>query len=106
MQTFISNDLIEVAEKFPDLTVSISIKDLIAANRHLFQETREELERDLSRSRKEVFLTKDKVMEMLDVSSSTLWRWQKAGYLVPVSVGGSNRFRLSDINRIIGQEEK
>lgn len=106
MQTFISNDLIEVAEKFPDLTVSISIKDLIAANRHLIQETREELERDLSRSRKEVFLTKDKVMEMLDVSSSTLWRWQKVGYLVPVSVGGSNRFRLSDINRIIGQEEK
>lgn len=105
MQTFISNDLIEVAEKFPDLTVSISIKDLIAANRHLIQETREELERDLSRSRKEVFLTKDKVMEMLDVSSSTLWRWQKAGYLAPVSVGGSNRFRLSDINRIIGQEE-
>lgn len=106
MQTFISNDLVEVAEKFPDLTVSISIKDLIAANRHLIQETREELERDLSRSRKEVFLTKGKVMEMLDVSSSTLWRWQKVGYLVPVSVGGSNRFRLSDINRIIGQEEK
>lgn len=42
MQHFISNDLIEVAEKFPDLTVSISIKDLIAANRRLINETKEE----------------------------------------------------------------
>ena len=38
MHEQISNDLIEVANKFPDLTVSISIKDLMAANRSLINE--------------------------------------------------------------------
>ena len=40
-------------------------------------------------------------MEMLDVSQSTLWRWQKAGYLVPLNVGGKRRYRMSDVRRIL-----
>lgn len=106
MQTSFSKDLIEVAEKFPDLTVSISIKDLIAANRRLIQETKEELRKDLSESQKETYLPREKVLEMLDISASTLWRWQQTGYLVPISIGGRNRFKLSDINRIIGKNDQ
>ena len=40
-------------------------------------------------------------MAKLDVSSATLWRWKKNGYLVPVQLGHMDRYRLSDINNII-----
>lgn len=101
MQNFISSNLIEVSNKFPDLTVSISLKDLIAANRGLIKEAKEELAQELSDSRQERFLPVERVLEILSVSTTTLWRWQQQGYLVPVSVGGRNRYRLSDINKIL-----
>lgn len=102
MHEQISNDLIEVANKFPDLTVSISIKDLMAANRSLINETKEELTRTITESKREMYLPREKVLEMLGISPTTLWRWQQCGYLVPISVGGRNRFKLSDINKILG----
>ncbi|MFR9557065.1 MAG: helix-turn-helix domain-containing protein [Rikenellaceae bacterium] len=43
------------------------------------------------------------VEERLDVSSSTLWRWDKAGYLSPIYIGGRKMYRASDINALIEQ---
>lgn len=40
-------------------------------------------------------------MEILDVSSTTLWRWKKMGYLLPITVGTNDRYRMSDIRRIM-----
>ena len=40
-------------------------------------------------------------MELLDVSKTTMWRWKQRGYLVPVRVGGNDRYRMSDIKSII-----
>lgn len=95
-----SKNLLEIADKFPDLTVSISVKDLISANRTLIKEAKAEIAEEISQSRNEMFLQREKVMEILGVSSTTLWRWQRCGYLVPISIGGQHRYRLSDINRI------
>jgi len=100
-----SSNLIEVSNKFPDLAVSIRLKDLIAANRCLIQEAKEDLAKELSESRQEKFISVEKVIELLSVSKPTLWRWQKSEYLVPVSVGGRNRYRMSDINRILESRE-
>lgn len=46
-------------------------------------------------------VTTEKAMELLDVSKSTMWRWKQRGYLVPVRIGGNDRYRLSDIKKII-----
>ena len=35
------------------------------------------------------------------VDSSTLWRWAKSGYLVPVEYGGQRRYRVADVQRIL-----
>ncbi len=40
-------------------------------------------------------------MEILDVSSVTLWRWKKMKYLVPIIVGGKCKYRMSDIRQIM-----
>jgi len=37
----------------------------------------------------------------LGVTSATLWRWAKSGYLVPIKVGRKNVYLKSDIDRIL-----
>ena len=49
----------------------------------------------------EVLLEPDVVTKTLSVSDTTLWRWAKAGYLTPIYVGGTKRYRKSDVERIM-----
>lgn len=59
-------DLIELAKSCPDLTISVRLSDLIEANRELIEETKRELAESLAESKKETYLTREKVMEMLE----------------------------------------
>ena len=94
-------DLIEVARQCPDLTVSIRLGDLIEANQSLVEEALMRLEKSVAESRTEIYLSRTKVMEMLEVSPTTLWRWEKCGYLIPISIGSKRRYRHSDILKIL-----
>ena len=96
-------DLIEVARQCPDLTVSIRLGDLIEANQSLVEEALMRLEKSVAESRTEIYLSRTKVMEMQEVASATLWRWEKCGYLVPLSVGGKKRYRRTDIQRLLNR---
>lgn len=95
------NNLVQVAQQCPDLTVSIKLSDLVEANAILIAETKRELEQLITDANTETYPSRDKVMELLGVGETTLWRWQKNGYLVPINVGGKRRYRMSDINRIL-----
>lgn len=55
---------------------------------------REETERNRT-------ISKAKACEMLEKDPTTLWRWEKEGYLTPVKVGGRTNYRLGDIQDII-----
>ena len=94
-------NLVQLAKELPQLQVSISVADLVEANNLLIEETRRRLEQTIADEKAETYLSKEKVMEILEVSSPTLYRWQKAGYLVPICIGGKRRYRKSDINRIL-----
>lgn len=48
----------------------------------------------------EKYLTTDEVCQLLNVSSNTLWRWGKTGYLVPIKVGRTSQYKLSDIENL------
>lgn len=98
-------DLIEIAKQYPGLKVEISIGDLMEANMLLIAEVKRELEQTIADEKAETYLSRDKVMKVLDVSAATLWRWQKQNYLVPINVGGKRRYRRSDVNRILGIDE-
>jgi hypothetical protein len=52
----------------------------------------------------ETYLSRKKASEMLEVDLSTLWRWNREGYLCTVAVGGKRRYKMSDIQRILKQE--
>ena len=51
----------------------------------------------------ERYFTTQQVRELFQVAHQTLWRWEKAGILKPVKIGGLNRYRKSDIDKLTAQ---
>ena len=97
-------DLIRLAQEAPGTIISIPVKDLVSANERLVEKTISDMERIITEKRETVYLTRDQVLAKLNVDPSTLWRWKKRGYLVPVKVGGENRYRSTDIDKILEGE--
>ena len=64
-------------------------------------ETRLQTEAELKARQKETYLTRAEVGELLNVDSSTLWRWEKRKYLTPIRIGTKVRYRRSDINKLL-----
>ena len=101
------HDLIALAEQYPGITVSVQLSDLLAAGRTLKDEILEELranQEDRPSTASEQLLSREETMEKFRISSATIWRWKKCGYLVPVKVGSMDRYRLSDINALLAQK--
>ena len=94
-------NLVELAKKCSGLQVTITLGELVEANRLLIAETKRELEQDIADAKAEVYISRFQAMQTLEVSSSTLRRWKRLGYLVPVIVGANDRYRMSDIRRIM-----
>lgn len=91
----------ELAQFAPTINLTITAGDLKEFATQLIAETKEQLEQSISDSKAETYLSSEKVMQMMEISKTTLWRWKQRGYLVPVRVGGNERYRLSDINKIM-----
>ena len=94
-------NILSLAKECPNLQVSITLGELVEANKLLVAETKQELEQLITDQNAETYPSREKVMEMLGVCEATLWRWAKNGYLVPLNVGGKRRYRMSDVNRIL-----
>ena len=100
-------NIIELATQCPDITISIKASDLLAAGRTLKEEILDELranQEDRPSAASEQLLSREETMEKFRISSATIWRWKKCGYLVPVKVGSMDRYRLSDINNLLAQK--
>lgn len=97
-----SVNLLEVAKQFPDMSITVRLEDLMEANRSLLAELleQESLERE-KRSKEETYLTRDQVMDMLNISSTTLWRWMKQKYLVPIEIGAKRLYLRSEVERLL-----
>ena len=94
-------DIVRLCQECPGAILSIKAGDLIEANNRLIAETRRELEQSIMKRNDVTFLTREMVIAKLNVVPSTLWRWAKSGYLVPINVGGQRRYRSTDIDEIL-----
>ena len=94
-------DLLRLAKEAPGTIIAVPVGDLMEANNRLVERTVADLERAIAQKRETVYLTRDQVLAKLNIVPSTLWRWNKRGYLVPVKVGGENRYKSTDIDRIL-----
>ncbi len=87
--------------KGQNVQIVISIDDL----RTVITDILDEREAKQS-SVKEEMLTRKEVCERLQISNPTLHRWVKEGYLKPVKVGSTKRYRESDINKLLREVSK
>ena len=67
-------NLVELAKECPGLQVTITLGELIEANRLLIDEVKRELFFFNDTATTEIYTSRDKAMEILGVSSATLWR--------------------------------
>lgn len=65
--------------------------------REAFAQWQEEETLKREKSRENVLISAKEASERLGVTLSTLWRWEKLRYLVPIKVGKRNNYRLGDI---------
>lgn len=94
-----------MAERFPEMSVTVRLGDLLEANERLARRVREEAEAEMA-SRERRFgcglIPRDEVVRMLRVDPSTLWRWENEyGCLRAVRFGRKVYYREDDIESVI-----
>lgn len=94
-------DIYSLSKQLPELNITIKVGELMEAIDYTISVTKKELEQQVTDANTETYPSTDQVAKILDVSKSTLWRWDKSGYLCPIEVGGKRRYRMSDINKIL-----
>lgn len=99
-------NLIELARECPDISVTVRLGDLMDAFRTMVSEVREEMEMKTAEDLTDRLVKRDETARILGVDTTTLWRWEKEDYLIPVRVGRSVKYRYSDIARIAGEKGK
>lgn len=89
----------QLLESGANVTVSVTPADLkefalslINAAQEMGKQQKKEEER---------YLTTRETAKKLNVSGNTLWRWKRSKYLVPVKVGGTPYYKMSDIEKLL-----
>ena len=101
-------NLLELAKTCPDLSVTVRLADLLEAGRCIVREAREEAaaeERERRASYGDGLVPKEDARRLLgSPDPTTLWRWEKRGYLAPVRIGTRVYYRESAISALINQK--
>lgn len=95
------SNLAELIKEVPNLSIYVTVADLLAFHRTVIADTKRELEEIVISDKAETYPTPKQVSEILNVDLSTLWRWSKRGYLVPITIGGKRRYKMSEVKAIL-----
>lgn len=79
-----------------NVSVTLKLEDL----KEFFKEIVGSLKPALKESTSEEFLSRKEVLKVLQIDSSTLWSWEKTGYIKSYPFGGRKRYKLVDIEAI------
>jgi len=83
-----------------NVQIVVSLTDL----KELFSEWQNE--RDAMKpAEKDKLLTADEAANLLNITSVTLWRWAKSGYLKSVKAGRKRHYWQSDIEKLLNKKE-
>lgn len=83
------------------MTLAVGINDLMEWQKETIEKTKRELEEAIISDKTETYLSPKQVSQMLNVNLTTLWRWNKRGYLVHIEFGGLRRYRMSDVKSLM-----
>lgn len=93
----------EIIQSGANVSITVGTNDLLQFVNHLIRSTKEELENTIIAKNKETYVTPNEASKQLHVDRTTLWRWSKTGYLIPVEVGGKRLYKQSDIDIILNK---
>lgn len=79
----------------------MSGKDLLEFADALIRKAKEAAMEESFEREKQEYLRGEEVQRLCKVCASTLVKWKAKGYLVPVTVGGKNLWRKSDVMGIL-----
>lgn len=88
-----------------NLKLEVTGEDLLIFSNNHINRAKDELSSMMAEARKEKFLSKEDVKKLCDVCDATLWHWGKRNYLKPIKVGNKVRYRLTDVQRILGEKQ-
>lgn len=97
------NELLKADAKF---NVTIGLNDLRAWHSEVISSTKKELEELVINDKSESYATPKQVSEMLNVDLTTLWRWNKKGYLKTIEFGGGRRYKMSEVKALMNGGHK
>ena len=66
-----------------------------------FWQWNEEMRQPNTETRAESYLSAQETADKLGVDVSTLWRWDKSGYLKKIKVGNKIRYRESEVIKLM-----
>lgn len=61
---------------------------------------------DSVKESREEQMTAKQVCDYLNIAHSTLWRWEREGYITPIRFGSRKRFNRSEVERVAKAERK
>ena len=79
----------------------ISAEDLRNVIKELYHEERQRTAQAIADSREVPTICRPQAARLLNVALSTLWRWDRDGYLKPVKIGSKVLYRKTDIDRLL-----
>ena len=100
-------DIYELVKRCPDATIQIRVSDLSFFGRKLLADARLEFERQqaqTSSDKAETYLDAETVLSKLGISASTLYRLGKAQVIKTYRLAGRRKYRLSDIEKLMHEE--
>jgi len=97
--------LLEILQSGADITLTVKSSDLHDFGRYLIDTATEETKQRLKAGEEDILLSIEDVMKRLSIRNrTTLWRWQKRGYLVPIKAGKKTLYRQSEVERVLNSK--
>ena len=93
-------DLIK-SEAGANVALMINASDLRKVVTDIVRDERERVAKEERERNELACISRSEASEMLGVSSGTLWRWNKIGYLKTVKVGYKTLYRRTDIENML-----
>ena len=95
------NNIQELLKSGVNFNITINSSDLRLVFKEMIEETKRELEEVVLSGKAETYPTINQVADIFNVNKSTLWRWNRDGYLKHVEFGGGRRYKMSEVNALM-----
>ena len=98
---YMNNIMTLIESGVTGLTLTLTIEDLKAFATDMIEQAKAQLLPVMVNASQESCIPKKGVLEMFGVCPTTLWNWERSGYLVPVKMKRKILYRRADVDRLI-----